>query len=108
VRTEALLQVLAPSVKLGEVPVMPVTVTLLRVAEAVPVFVTVTVCTALVWPTAVLGKVSEFADNEITAEPGEVEPVLLLPPQPVRREKTPTNTAAKHKLRSMRKPEPED
>jgi hypothetical protein len=101
--TGPLLQVLTVSVKLGELPVMPVTARLLIVAEAVPVFVTVTVCTALIWPTVVVGKVSEVAESVMLAVPGELVPELAPPPQPVRRERTETNATAKHVLQSMRR-----
>lgn len=42
---------------------LPVRTTLASVAVAVPVLATVTVCAALVWPTVVLGKVSELAET---------------------------------------------
>jgi len=42
---------------------LPVSCTAEIVAEAVPVLVTVTVCAALVWPTVVLGNVSDAAER---------------------------------------------
>ena len=99
--TGALPQVVVVCVKLGERPEIAM---LLSDAEAVPVLVTVTVCTALVWPTAVLGKVSEGVESVIVGVPDELVPALPPPPHPVRRKRTETNTTAKHELRSMRRP----
>jgi hypothetical protein len=66
-------QVLAVWVKSD---VFPESTTLLSVAEALPVLVTVTACAALVWPTVVLGKVSEVAETVRKAD-------VLLPPPPL-------------------------
>jgi len=74
---------------------------LLIEAEAVPVLVTVTVCTGLVWPTVVLGKARELADIEIVAVPGEPALALEPPPHPMRREKTETKAATTEQIRSM-------
>ena len=99
--TGALAQVLEFCVKSA---VLPDRTMLLRLADAVPVFVTVTVCTALVRPTGVLGKVSEDDESVMVAVPGELEPELEPPPHPVRRERTERNATAIEELRSMVRP----
>lgn len=95
-RTVPLLQVETVGKSVESVYVMPLIVT-----EAEPVLVMETVCTALVDPTAVTGKVSEVDERVSVPVPGEPVPALPPPPHPVRREKTETNATAKEQLRSM-------
>ena len=99
--TGALAQVLEFCVKSA---VLPDRAMLVRLADALPVLVTVTVCTALAMPTGVLGKVSEGDESVIMAVPGELEPELEPPPHPVRRERTERNATAIEELRSMVRP----
>ena len=86
---------------------LPVSRILDSVAVALPVFDTVTVMGALVWPTVVVGKVSEVAESVMVGVPGAVPVVVVLPPlpQPVRRAESAREKAATAiDLRSIQDP----
>jgi len=62
----------------------------------------VTVWAALVWPTVVLGKVSELAETVIYAEvPPPVETGALLDPQPEMQRDRDARAESVQRLRSM-------